>query len=152
MDINDRISNLISILDSNPNSFSDSIGVKSPIIYNIVKGRRSKPSYEVLQKILTAYNAINANWLLKGEGEIWKSSEDNLQEIATPYLTIEDRISYLVSDLRAELGDNASLGELTELVKILIKENLSQKGKISALYDKQEKILAVIKEKIGLDL
>jgi len=117
-----------------------------------VKGRRSKPSYEVLQKILTAYNAINANWLLKGEGEIWKSSEDNLQEIATPYLTIEDRISYLVSDLRAELGDNASLGELTELVKILIKENLSQKGKISALYDKQEKILAVIKEKIGLDL
>lgn len=151
MDINHRISNLISALDTNANSFADSIGVKSPVIYNIIKGRKSKPSFEVLQKILVAYSTVNANWLLQGEGEMWKPAQQSMV-LDQGYESIEERISSLTLSLRTELGENPGLEELAELVRILLTENQSQKKKIEALYAKQERILEVIKTKLGLDL
>ena len=114
MAINDRISDLISDLQTNPNSFADQIGVKSPVIYNIIKGRRSKPSYDLLQKILITYGAINANWLLKGEGPIWKENKDSIA-LDQGYESIENRIVSLVENLRGDLGLNPSLEELSEL-------------------------------------
>lgn len=150
MAINDRISDLIGELHTNPNSFADNIGVKSPVIYNIIKGRRSKPSFDVLQKILMAYEAINANWLLKGEGEIWKEKENNFA-LDTGYASIEDRIVSLVSSLREEIGLSPSLEELSELIGTLLSENMKQKEKIAALYVKQDKILEVLRNKLNLD-
>lgn len=152
MTINDRISILITVLNSNPNYFAETLGVKSPIIYNIIKGRRSKPSYDVLQKILTIYSSVNANWLLNGDGEIWKSEVENPIDNTETYEVVGDRISNLVSTLRNQLGDDPGLEELTELVKILLKENVSQKGKIAALYEKHERIILMLNEKLGLDI
>ncbi|MAE84475.1 MAG: hypothetical protein CMB80_17165 [Flammeovirgaceae bacterium] len=151
MAINDRISDLISDLDTNPNSFADKIGVKSPVIYNIIKGRRSKPSYDLLQKILITYGAINANWLLKGEGPIWKENKDSIA-LDQGYESIENRIISLVDNLRTELGLNPSLEELSELIRTLLKENMHQRNKIQALYTKQDKILELLRNKLSLDL
>lgn len=152
MAINERISNLIGALDSNPNSFADEIGVTSPVIYNIIRGRRSKPSYEVLQKILMAYTTLNANWLLRGEGDIWKEEEDKSYALDQGYSSIGKRIDYLANDLRQVLGVNTSLEELTELVQTILSENMKQKEKIRALYEKQDRILEVIKDRLGLNL
>ncbi|MEQ8472539.1 MAG: hypothetical protein RIC35_15210 [Marinoscillum sp.] len=151
MAINDRISELISDLQTNPNSFADNIGVKSPVIYNIIKGRRSKPSYEVLQKILIAYSTVNANWLLRGEGAIWKEFKESIA-LDEGYESIENRIVSLVDNLRTELGLNPSLEELSELIRTLLKENMHQRNKIQALYTKQDKILEVLRNKLALDL
>lgn len=151
MGINDRISDLISDLQTNPNSFADQIGVKSPVIYNIIKGRRSKPSYDLLQKILITYSAINANWLLKGEGPIWKENKESIA-LDQGYETIENRIISLVDNLRTELGLNPSLEELSELIRTLLKENMHQRNKIQALYTKQDKILELLRNKLSLDL
>ncbi|RED97535.1 helix-turn-helix domain-containing protein [Marinoscillum furvescens] len=151
MDINDRISQLITNLQMNPNSFADNIGVKSPVIYNIIKGRRSKPSFEVLQKILIAFETINANWLLKGEGEVWRNNEQSVA-LDKGYETIEEKIISLVESLRVELGANPSLEELSELIHTLLAENMKQKEKIAALYTKQDKILEVLRDKLSLDL
>jgi hypothetical protein len=70
-EINDRIAALISALGMNNNSFSVAIGVAAPVIYNIVdpEGRRSKPSFEVLEKILLSFDNINLEWLMLGKGE-----------------------------------------------------------------------------------
>lgn len=135
----------------NPNSFADNIGVKSPVIYNIIKGRRSKPSFEVLQKILIAFETINANWLLKGEGEVWRNNEQSVA-LDKGYETIEEKIISLVESLRVELGANPSLEELSELIHTLLAENMKQKEKIAALYTKQDKILEVLRDKLSLDL
>lgn len=151
MAINDRISKLIGEVQMNPNSFADSIGVKSPVIYNIVKGRRSKPSFDVLQKILIAFETLNANWLLRGEGDIWKDSEANFA-LDRGYDSIDDKIMSLVNELRMELGENPSLIELSELIHTLLSENMKQKEKIQALYVKQDRILEVLREKLSLDL
>ncbi|WP_421870077.1 hypothetical protein [Marinoscillum sp.] len=151
MDINDRISDLITNLETNPNSFADKIGVKSPVIYNIIKGRRSKPSYDLLQKILITYSAINANWLLKGEGDIWREEKESIA-LDEGYESIENRIVSLVDSLRSELGLNPSLEELSELIRTLLKENMHQRNKIQALYTKQDRILELLRNKLSLDI
>jgi plasmid maintenance system antidote protein VapI len=152
VDINQRISTLISLLNSNPNSFADSIGVKSPVIYNIVKGRKSKPSYEIIQKILTVYNALNANWLLDGNGEIWKTEEEMSVEPKGNYALVSTRVEDLFSRLQIEFGEHHQLSELNELVQVVLKENYSQKKKISKLYQKNKRIVSMLEEKLGLNL
>jgi transcriptional regulator with XRE-family HTH domain len=150
VEINDRISDLITQLDLNPNSFADAIGVKGTVIYNILKGRKSKPSFEVLQKIILAYQTINANWLLNGDGEIWKKKANN-HDIEPGYIKVEKRVNFLVASLRVEVGEYPQIDELEELVGNLLEENVEQKFKIISLYEKQDQILDVIRKKLSLD-
>src|SRR5699024_10019196 len=43
------------------------------VISNIRKGK-TKPSFDVLKRILLNYEAININWLITGEGEMVKDT------------------------------------------------------------------------------
>lgn len=80
-EINDRILIYIKHIGMNKNSFSLKLGhTNSTIINNIVQGRRNKPSYEVIFKILTTFENINAEWLITGRGEMLKEP-DKLEEI-----------------------------------------------------------------------
>lgn len=150
MEINDRISDLIAKLELNPNSFADAIGVTGTVIYNIIKGRRSKPSFDVLQKILLAYQTINANWLLNGDGKVWKDEVKN-HDIEPGYVKIEKEINSLIISLREEVGDLHQIDGLEEIVSTLLEENVEQKFKIISLYEKQDQILDVIRKKLSLD-
>jgi transcriptional regulator with XRE-family HTH domain len=69
MTINNRIELIINSLELNNNSFSMRIGVNSTVIHNIVKGRNA-PSYDVLQKILSSFDNISADWLITEKGEM----------------------------------------------------------------------------------
>lgn len=154
MAINDRISDLIYQLQMNPNSFADTIGVKGTVIYNIIKGRRSKPSYDLLQKILMTFDAINANWLLQGEGSVWKYHEEEIEVELKPdkeYERIDERLQTLISSIKLEMGEEPAVEELTELVSTLLQENLRQKEKIQGLYKKYNRILEVVRDKLTLD-
>lgn len=68
MTINQRIEHLIIILGLNPNSFSDKINLSRQTIHGIIGPKQSKPGFEILNKITTAF-PVNESWLLKGEGE-----------------------------------------------------------------------------------
>jgi hypothetical protein len=75
--INERLGLLIEALKLNKNSFSIKIGVDSTVIHNIVGGRLTKPSFEVLEKILLANDNINLEWLILGKGDqIFKDKTD----------------------------------------------------------------------------
>ncbi|MEO9476635.1 MAG: hypothetical protein ABJN36_02280 [Cyclobacteriaceae bacterium] len=150
MEINDRISELIGKLETNPNSFAENIGVKGTVVYNIIKGRRSKPSFEVLQKIILAYQTVNANWLLNGDGDVWKE-DAKTHDVEPGYIKVEKRITQLVGTLKEEFGERAEIDEIEELVTALIEENVEQKFKIISLYEKQDQILDVIRKKLSLD-
>lgn len=150
MEVNDRIHDLINRLEMNPNSFADAIGVTGTVIYNIIKGRRSKPSFEVLQKILMVYTTINANWLLNGDGKVWNEGPKN-HEISPAYQKIENTFEELVVSLKAEVGERHQIDQIEEIFGNLIAENVEQKFKIISLYEKQDQILDVIKKKLNLD-
>ena len=92
MTINYRIELIINSLKLNNNSFSMRIGVNSTVIHNIVKGRNA-PSFDVLQKILSSFDNINADWLITEKGEMInnnkrieyaKSSNDSNVNLAEP--------------------------------------------------------------------
>tara|TARA_B100001093_G_scaffold62880_1_gene52828 strand:+ start:84 stop:416 length:333 start_codon:yes stop_codon:yes gene_type:complete len=64
-----RIQNIIEKYGLSSNTFAQEIDVNRSTISHILSGR-NKPSIEVLQKILTRYPDVSANWLLLGQGAI----------------------------------------------------------------------------------
>lgn len=71
MNINDRISYIINELyKGNKRAFSLSVGVSPAVIENIVGKRKSSPSFEVMNKILSSIDNIDARWLITGDGDM----------------------------------------------------------------------------------
>ena len=54
-----------------PSALADTIGVNRATISHILSGR-NKPSIDFLEKLLSAYPDINANWLISGIGYMQK--------------------------------------------------------------------------------
>ncbi|MEM9685880.1 MAG: helix-turn-helix transcriptional regulator [Bacteroidota bacterium] len=91
--INDRIEQLIHHYKLNNTNFSKAIGVKSSTINNIVSGRKSKPSYEVLRKI-AAHFPVNTDWLLLGKGPMLPDTGTHLDDAASEVAKISNAIVY----------------------------------------------------------
>lgn len=96
--INDRIKQLISDLFSNNKAaFSKAIGVSPTVTENIVGRRLSSPSYELIKKIVDSIENINHEWLLTGEGNMFKE-----------YIVSEDQPLYGKKVLTKPFIDTAS--------------------------------------------
>jgi hypothetical protein len=54
----------------NKTAFGRAADIQSGVLAGIVGGRGSKPGFEILQKLLTAYPTINPHWLLFGQGQM----------------------------------------------------------------------------------
>lgn len=74
MIIIDRIKELIAQKEMNETSFAKSIGLSQRTLNNYMNGR--SPSYEAIDAILRAFPDVSAEWLLMGEGEMYKSEYD----------------------------------------------------------------------------
>lgn len=73
--INERILYLIkNQYDDNQKKFAESIGYSAQVVFNIVSGRKSSPSFDVLNAIISTNDNINSEWLLTGKGPIEKSN------------------------------------------------------------------------------
>lgn len=71
--INDRITQLIDFkANKNQKKFAEMIDFAPQVISNIVSGRKSKPSFDVLNAISSTFVDINNEWLLTGKGEMLK--------------------------------------------------------------------------------
>lgn len=71
--INQRILEIIEFYGITRYKLSQETGVSETVLLNISKGK-NKPSVDILNKLLNKYKAIDANWLLTGEGEMLKGS------------------------------------------------------------------------------
>lgn len=74
MEIQDRILYLIELKGLNRNSFSKITGINPQTIHHIVTGRRTHPSFEVINKILSTFSDISSDWFILGIGEPNKNS------------------------------------------------------------------------------
>ncbi|MEM0939981.1 MAG: hypothetical protein AAF600_10850 [Bacteroidota bacterium] len=148
--INDRIHRLIQVLNMNPTSFSDSLNVSVTVIFNIIKGRRSKPSYDLIRKMLKTYNKLNTEWLIKGEGSMWNDDIVTSERFAPSNLQVELRVKELLFKLSQKNPDSHEYIELEELVSYIITESLEQKHKLVVLHERQEGMIKLLKEKLKL--
>lgn len=92
--INQRIDELIKQMRTNPKAFAESIEKTPTTIYTVLSGR-NKPGYEVIESILKKYPNVNPDWLLMGEGEMFRDSS------TTPtQASVAAENSYLLEHLR----------------------------------------------------
>lgn len=85
-DINERILYFIEKqYDSNQKKFAESIGYSPQVVFNIVSGRKTKPSYDVLNAIISTNDDISSDWLLTGKGLMLKSRVPVVAEPGSTY-------------------------------------------------------------------
>lgn len=84
MTINERLSLLIKALGLNNNSFAKRLDVNPAVTFNIIEGRRTKPSYDLLEKIVFTFDNINLYWLIKGEGDMFRQNLTPLKPAENP--------------------------------------------------------------------
>jgi hypothetical protein len=67
--VHERINLLIEhFAKGNKTAFAKEVGTLPSVMASIVGGRMSKPSFELLEKIMLRYPEINGSWLLAGRG------------------------------------------------------------------------------------
>ena len=93
--------------------FAEKIGVQRSNISHILDGRNS-PSLDFIEKVAKAYPGLNMNWLLKGEGLMFKKPEHVLMfredMISPPYPErIEDKNIENPSDSEREINTEESI-------------------------------------------
>lgn len=117
MTINRRIEKLIEHV-GNKSSFSRAIGVRPSVIQNITGQKQSKPGFILIQKILTKFEDLNAEWLILGKGTIWKPEKSTTGK---------------TQDQQAALINKTVKQEVKKQTEILEKLIESQKREINTL-------------------
>lgn len=97
MSIGDRILSLYKSLELRQQDFAELIDV-APSTISYIVNNDSNPNYTVILKILEQYPNLNAEWLCRGIGQMWKS--ENQAEVIAVYkesLKMEDEelLNYL---------------------------------------------------------
>lgn len=73
MELKDRIALLIEHTTLKPPAFAKRIGVKTTqAIYDLLSGKTKNLSSDVLLKIVSCFPQISTEWLVTGEGEMYK--------------------------------------------------------------------------------
>lgn len=71
MDMKDRLLKFLNQEQLTSARFAEVIGVQPSSISHILSGR-NKPGFDFIQKILTSYPSLSAEWLILGRGPVYK--------------------------------------------------------------------------------
>jgi len=66
-----RLTQLLQSEQLSPARFADILGVQRSGISHILSGR-NKPGFDLIEKIITKFSDINAEWLITGKGNMYK--------------------------------------------------------------------------------
>ncbi|AQG79943.1 helix-turn-helix transcriptional regulator [Spirosoma montaniterrae] len=104
MTIHVRLQQLIDALDISVLEFARQLGERrGEKVYHILHGRL-KPRYDTLEKIVAVYPQVNADWLLRGEGLMFKqlgspsaamNTEERLRNMEFLLFQLNERMALL---------------------------------------------------------
>ncbi len=111
--INKRIKEIIRYLNISDTEFSKRISMPQSTISNIFN-RDSDIKYSILESILTQFEFISSEWLLRGEGSMLRSNskvdKTNYEKLLEEYTKqTEDLLSERDDEIRRLQLDNAIL-------------------------------------------
>lgn len=142
MEIINRIQELVDVkTESNSKrSFASIIGVPERTFSTYLKTGRT-PSLEVIDAILTTFPDVSAEWLLRGEGKMYKSEmvEDN-----TP-MVIKGESGFMILDMPIETFCN----EIMANTKMFREQLTMANERIQILKDEVERLQQLREKKRG---
>jgi transcriptional regulator with XRE-family HTH domain len=105
-----RLEKLIDALNLNGKSISKVIGVSQSLVSQLLRGKKSITT-NLLNKITGSYPAVNANWILYGQGEMFfpKKKEINIVEEFLP--VYEQSRSRTLKELEDDLDRHENMFE-----------------------------------------
>ncbi len=125
-----RLQTLLTSEKITPSKFADIIGVNRSSISHILSGRNN-PSLDILQKVLIKFPHINPDWLMLGQGNMFrnKSADTNFskfnsntlfeesanEDIEEPKPKIVEEEAVL-SKPAAKIEKNAHITELSDII------------------------------------
>lgn len=98
-DLNKRIVELMVKIGVSKTNFANDINVSQAVITHLTSGR-NKPGVEILQKILQRYPKISAEWLLLGQGPMFKTEAIDKAKIQQALQLAETRLQNSIFDLK----------------------------------------------------
>ncbi len=69
--MNRRLQQFLELENLTPARLADTLGIQRSGLSHILSGRNN-PGYDFIYKLITKFPSINAEWLLTGEGKIYK--------------------------------------------------------------------------------
>ncbi len=109
--MNHRIQAVLKHSGLNASDFANVIGVTKASISHILTGRNN-PSLDFVQRVLSNFKEINADWMISGTGPMLKTSSDNLirsHEVKLPPASGQKEIPQLFSTTGLDIEKSKSL-------------------------------------------
>lgn len=140
MEIVQRILDLVNDKAKSKRDFAALIGMEQVTFNNYMIGKRGL-SYEVVDAILRTFPDVSAEWLLRGEGKMYKSEmvEDN-----TP-MVIKGESGLTILDMPIEIFCN----ELMANTKMFREQLIRANERIQILKDEVERLQQLREKKRG---
>ena len=98
--MHDRLKQFLTMEGLSPARFAEVMGIQRSGISHLLAGR-NKPSFEFIQRMMTAYPDINYEWLILGKGRPYKSDRPVPEAAENATLFTETEVSD--PDLEADL-------------------------------------------------
>lgn len=113
MEILSRINELIIALNLTSRAFAIACGIKYTTLNNYLTGRRAV-GYDTIDAILRNFTNVSAEWLMRGEGPMFKNEIDNqsnerLNKIIATIGELQSIIEEKQQTIDALQGENAKL-------------------------------------------
>lgn len=105
--------------------FARLINAEQTTVNNYLIGKR-KPSLEVCTKILAAFPDISAEWLLRGEGSMYKSDTErhvNHIDLSTGKVTGDGSTSVVGDNNAIASGAHSTIGASDDIIRQLLQQN-----------------------------
>lgn len=91
--MNDRLKQFLTMEGLSPAQFAEIMGIQRSGISHLLLGRNN-PSYEFIQKMMTAFPKVNYEWLILGKGKPYKDNNEPATPSAeTSLFPIEEKVT-----------------------------------------------------------
>ena len=145
MDVLQRIKALIDAKEHSVSSFAKEIGIAQTTLNTYLKLDRY-PAYETLHAILHTFPDVSAEWLMRGEGEMFIC--DGMPVIRGDETESEENLHVALAQCRAELEDSQNENvKLLGQLEFMEEYNLKVAGKLREAQRKLDELQGEKKKK-----
>lgn len=126
--MNERLRQFLTMEDLTPARFAEIMGIQRSGISHLLAGR-NKPSFEFIQKMMTAFPDLSSEWLILGKGKPYKTSDKSAPDVTDLPLETAPVISE-ERDLFSERMED--LPDFEEVAEDFLDSHPSENREISA--------------------